>query len=287
MANADTPEGYALDGLLAIGFSEYEARAYLELLRTNPAGSYELAKASGIPSSKIYQTMARLAERGYALPVSDQGKTRYVPLEPGELLGRKRQRLNQDLDRLEAQLRRETRDQKLSYVWNITDYADLTDQLRVAIGETRRELVMSLWYEELAAHQAGLVECCRSGVKVAIVQFGAGEASDELKSLARIYRHPIEDTLYAERGGRGLAVASDGGLALMATVFPDRGVEGAWSRNHGFVILAEDYIKHDIYLMKIVKRMDGGLTAAFGPNYRLLRDVFTDHDRDEAERRQP
>ena len=50
--------------LIKIGFSEYEAKAYTGLLKTNPVSAYELSKISGIPSSKIYQVIAKLIERG-------------------------------------------------------------------------------------------------------------------------------------------------------------------------------------------------------------------------------
>ena len=61
-----------------------------------------------------------------------------------------------------------------------------------------------------------------------------------------IYQHPIEDTIYNEKGGRGLVLVAVTKEALMGTIFPDYRVEGAWSVNQGFVTLAEDYIKHDI-----------------------------------------
>jgi Cd2+/Zn2+-exporting ATPase len=39
--------------LTAIGFTEYEARVYLTLLRENPATGYQLGKTSGIPRSMV------------------------------------------------------------------------------------------------------------------------------------------------------------------------------------------------------------------------------------------
>ena len=54
--------------------------------------------------------------------------------------------------------------------------------------------------------------------------------------------------------------------------------EGAWSRNHAFVTLAEDYVKHDIYIMKIVERLDPELQRLFGPRYEKLRDVWNDEE---------
>ena len=49
--------------LTGIGLSEYEARAYVALIEKNPVTAYELAKTSGIPTSKIYEVISRLSEK--------------------------------------------------------------------------------------------------------------------------------------------------------------------------------------------------------------------------------
>jgi HTH-type transcriptional regulator, sugar sensing transcriptional regulator len=40
--------------LQALGFSQYEARAYCALLQKSPANGHEVAKLAGIPTSKVY-----------------------------------------------------------------------------------------------------------------------------------------------------------------------------------------------------------------------------------------
>lgn len=281
-SNETTLQASPVEGLLEIGFSEYEARAYLELLRSSPSGAYELSKSSGIPSSKIYQALARLVDRGAAMPVEEGGKTRYVPLAPSELVESRRLRVDQQLEVLESQLLQESRDIKLSYIWNISEYSTLQDQLRLIIRETERELVLSCWHEDIVQLAPELTALYQRGGKVAIVLFGGGSLGQEIEANISLFHHPIEDTLYVERGGRGLTLVSDGRRALVATITTGS-VEGAWSMNRGFVILAEDYVKHDIYLMKIVKRMDHELTSTFGERYRLLRNVFQDSDLERAQ----
>ena len=78
-------------------------------------------------------------------------------------------------------------------------------------------------------------------------------------------------------------MVADSGDAMVGTLYPDGRVEGAWSRTRGFVTLAEDYIKHDIYIMKIVDRYDDELIRRFGENYALLREVFADRERHRRE----
>jgi sugar-specific transcriptional regulator TrmB len=266
--------------LIEMGFSEYEAKAYLALLQDSPVSAYEVGKASGVPSSKIYQVLARLVERGIALAIEEGGKTSYVPLSPQELIESQRHRMESRLGELERQLTKPRRDERLNYIWNFSDYPGLQEQLGLLARDARRELILSIWREDSPIILPLLPVLRKRGVKIAIILYGLGEQSQlppqfaAVESLASIYPHPIEDTLYQERGGRGLTAIADGTRALTATVFADQSVEGAWSLNRGFVLLAEDYIKHDIYLMKIVERMDERLTAIFGERYAALRDIF-------------
>lgn len=42
--------------------------------------------------------------------------------------------------------------------------------------------------------------------------------------------------------------------------------------------LAEDYVKHDIYVLKMVARFAPALQARFGADYAALRDIWTDRE---------
>jgi Cd2+/Zn2+-exporting ATPase len=53
-----------LDDLNALGFTEYEAKVYLALLKDHPATGYQLSKQAGIPRSMVYEALGRLDVRG-------------------------------------------------------------------------------------------------------------------------------------------------------------------------------------------------------------------------------
>jgi HTH-type transcriptional regulator, sugar sensing transcriptional regulator len=53
--------------LTALGFTEYEAKVYLALLREHPATGYQLGKQAGIPRPMVYEALGRLHARGAAL----------------------------------------------------------------------------------------------------------------------------------------------------------------------------------------------------------------------------
>ena len=53
----------SVDRLVKIGFSEYEAKAYLALLGASPVTGYQLSKDSGVPRSMIHEVLGKLTAR--------------------------------------------------------------------------------------------------------------------------------------------------------------------------------------------------------------------------------
>ena len=225
-----------------------------------------------MPNPKIYDVMNRLRERGMIEQIQGE-KTRYLPLDPRDFVRGQRSRVNQQLDQLEEQLQREHTSPELSAVWNIRSADALFDQARSLIAGTESELLLSLWPEEYRSLEPELRQAGERGASIALVQFGS-----QPSELGQCYPHPISDTLFEEKGGRSFALCADSSVALMGIFRPDGGVEASWSRSFGFASLAEDYIRHDIYIMKIVERFDSLLVERFGGNYHLLRDVFRDKE---------
>lgn len=259
--------------LMKLGLSAYEVKAYLSLLDENPATAYEIGKASGIPTSKVYEVLKKLVRKGI-VSVIDAGRTRrYIPLAADEFLNRHKNMMEKTIDSLRTELSVVKGKQGFSYIWNITDYGYLMYKVKEAIGGAKRTILLSIWEKELVLIEHELRDAMKKGVKVVILHFGSPKVK-----IGQMYPHPIEDTIYQEKGGRGLVVVVDSSEILTGTISASNRTEGAWSMNRGFVTLAEDYIKHDIYIMKIVKRFDRTLKESFGVKYAKLRDIFSDED---------
>jgi sugar-specific transcriptional regulator TrmB len=213
--------------------------------------------------------LSKLLEREAVLKIEHSGKQKYLPLSPDELIARYRGRIDDTLAALQTGLHHLQSDQNLSYIWNILDYDTLMEKAGRLISHAKRHVLLSLWPEETRHLEGEIRTALQRGVKVASILFGKHKSP-----LGQTYQHPIEDTLYAEKGGRGLVIVADSKEVLFGKIAVGNKVEGACSRNGGFTAMAEDYIKHDIYVMKIVQRFDPILTKTFGKNYHKLRDVF-------------
>ncbi|MBN2736381.1 MAG: TrmB family transcriptional regulator [Spirochaetales bacterium] len=262
-----------IEKLTQLGFSRYESAAYISLLEIGPATAYEAAKNAGLPSSKIYEVLAKLTERGLVLEMHENSRKRYTALESDDFLSKYRRDLNHTMDSLACDLKNLKGKSNVSYIWNIDSWSDLLEIAKEAIKQCRKELLLSLWPREAQSLGKELAKAHKNNIAMASVYFGKDDFS-----LGQVYPHPIEDTLYQEKSGRGFTLVADSKLAIMATVQEKDSCQGAWSRSGGFITLAEDYIKHDIYIMKIVSRFDAQLIKTFGPKYKHLRNIFSDQE---------
>ena len=261
----------AKDLLLELGFSDNEALAYLSLLSCQPATAYELAKVSGIPSSKIYETASRLVDKGLIEPVSaDSGRgQRYIALGAEDFVAARQQAVTRTTQALEPLLKAAGNGVEADFIWQLDTVEGVVDKARQLLQEAAETILISLWPEELDALRQALLAAEERGVSIALVHYGLPE-----ETIGATYHHPVEDTVRRERGGRSLTLVADSRGVVIATLFDDGRVEGAWSRNRAFVFVAEDYIRHDVYITKVTAEMGAALQQKFGPDYARLREIF-------------
>lgn len=88
-----------------LGFTEYEAKAYLALLDESPLSGYKVAQNSGVPQSKVYEVLGGLVRRGAVL-VKHGDPVQYAPLAPKELISRRRKEMEASLETAEESLER-------------------------------------------------------------------------------------------------------------------------------------------------------------------------------------
>jgi len=262
-----------IEKLIKLGLSRYESLTYVSLLEIGPATAYETAKNAGLPTSKIYEVMAKLIEQGLALEMHENSRKRYTALEPQDFINKYRGEINRTINKLEHDLTNYKGQTNVSYIWNMDSYEAFIQITKEAISQCQKELLLSLWPQEAEVFSKDLEQAGKKGIIMASVFFGK-----EAFNKGQVFHHPIEDTIYTEKGGRGFTLVADQDMAITATIQGTETCQGAWSRSNGFITLAKDYIKHDIYIMKIVSRFDKDLINTFGHKYKFLRDIFSDRE---------
>jgi sugar-specific transcriptional regulator TrmB len=209
-----------------VGFSLYEARLYLALLRGGAQNGNEAARSADVPATKVYSALDKLAAEGIVRPSSRGGSTRYTAIEPGELLARVRTRHEAPLDFLDDELPKLAGVDAALPLLAVSGERALLEAGRSIVGAARREVQVSCWEEDLRELLAPLVGAHERGVLVNGILSGDAELPP-----GSWLRHRCEDVAGETVDGRLLALMADDSEALIARV-PRRGPASAVRSRH-------------------------------------------------------
>jgi sugar-specific transcriptional regulator TrmB len=250
--------------LVKIGFSEYEAKAYIALLRKSPVTGYELAKVSGVPRSMIYEAMGKLTGRGAAMSLRTGGTTKYAPIPASEFLSQ----LQREQENLLVSLRDELSELSmlpdLDYVWNIEGHKNVVAKALEMINQSMGQVYLALLPVTFPDLEPALIEAIDRGVRVVI--YTTGELN--LPGAQVVVAHVSQETL-GQVQGLGLILSIDGEEVLIGEWLADSQARASWTSSPLMVFMAEHHLRTDLYLPQIL--------ALLGDN---ALDVIQEEDRE-------
>ncbi len=163
-----------LKALRELGLTEYEMNSYLALIDGGQTSASEISSKSGVPYSRIYDTLGNLERRGFIIvskgrPTLYQAKSpkeivKLVQLDWEEKLGRFSKVIVEELQpRFEQESPATTRD-----VWLMHGKAAILAKALGILEETREELLLSLPSFDLKDEQLNSVIESALGVKAKV-----------------------------------------------------------------------------------------------------------------------
>jgi len=232
--------------LQALGFSLYEARVYVGLLRHGPQNGNEVAKSAGLPSSKVYSTLERLASKGIVHSVRRGSTTQYVCISPEELMHRLREEFSEPLAYLEKTLPELAAFEPAPEVLTVTGLDAIRENSRYIVLDAREEIYLSIWSDDVDHLAPELAAARERGVTIFGMLYGDDPPVDAGTWLAHSYRDIVADRI----GGRMLTLVADGEEALVAHI-PRRGAATAVrTRSPVLALITREYLHHDIVLQR-------------------------------------
>ncbi len=236
--------------LQQLGFTQYEAQVYLALIQQSNVSGYELAKVSGVPASKIYAILKKLIDRQIVL-IIDSDPKKYVPVPPEEVLSRLKGEYVDTIDGLTDKLDHLYAQEEFTgnYIWNISGRTVIIRKIKEFIQEAKDQIILSVWDEEIDEISKELKQANNRNIKIATVHFGLKELG-----FGKEFRHGREHQIRIERGGRRIALIVDDKKMIIGHFGENGTSNAAWTENQGLVLLAKDYIIHDIYTIRILEK---------------------------------
>ena len=236
-----------INKLVKIGFSEYEAKAYLALLRESPVTGYQLSKQSGVPRSMIYEVLGKLTARGAAMTLRKGGSTQYAPVPAVEFLDQ----LHRDHKELVVSLKDDlavlTSAPDLEYVWNIEGPENVMAKAEEMIRQAKTRIYLALLPATFSDLQPALEKAIRRRVKVVIYTTGDLTLPD-----AQVVVAPVFEDAYDRVEGLMLILVIDGEEVLIGEQMTATQARASWTSSPLLVFIAEHHLRTDPYLPQIL-----------------------------------
>ncbi|HCK99154.1 MAG TPA: hypothetical protein DHW42_03500 [Candidatus Marinimicrobia bacterium] len=239
-----------LNKLLKLGFTSYEARTYLGLLRNNPATGYEISHQVNVPRSVIYTILRKLEAMGIIISIHDKPR-RYIPLSPKQLIPLLESDFSKRLSSLRDDLFNFNNKPETEGFWNIRGYESLMELCTSLIKETHETIYISAWKREIEQLKKSLFAAKKRGVE--IVAFSFTEID---KNLGDVFAYGVDEEKLAKFWDRKIIMVTDSRDLVMGSANMDKEQQVIWTQNRAVLTIALNYIILDITLYGQRKKMD-------------------------------
>lgn len=228
--------------LTSLGFSSYEAKAYFALLQKNPAIGYEVSKVARIPTSKIYETLTNLKNKG-AIISSSSEPVYYSPIDPKILFHKIKNEFVTKIEDLENQLKQVQPIPNIDITWNLSEYQTVLEKMIDVINNASEFLLLSIWPKEASIMKEHIILAENRGVKVIVGTFG----DYDIGCKETINLETCGITSEKRLGKHLTVVVGDSTEVVISEIGGMEDTIGVWTNTDCVVLTAKEYIKHDIW----------------------------------------
>jgi len=231
--------------LLELGLTDYETRVYLALLEKGVLTANQVSKHSGVPYSKVYETLTSLEGKGW-IDTEHGRPSRYYPKAPSEALAAMKLQLEDKVQTWEKTIvnelepfyeRREIREKP--DLWILRGELNTVAKLKEMVEKTKNELMIAAptLPKTLAdAFTPILMQLHNTNVKVFFMI--SRKAKDwNLQKIADMAEVRVRDHMF------GGGVIADGREAMLF-LGEDKPTLVIWSNHLGLVQFAKEYFQY-------------------------------------------
>ncbi|PEY32311.1 TrmB family transcriptional regulator [Bacillus cereus] len=240
--------------LQKLGFSQYECKAYIGLLKHYPATGYEISKQTGVPRSMIYEVLGKLMDKGAAHLVPSE-PVKYVPVSATELMNRMKKDFEKSFDFLDRKLNCLEQERQVDVISHIRTDKQILKEISNIIERAEEELWISVWEQQVTELESLIYKKEQDGVHVFSILFGAPQTK-----IGTTFHHNYmtPDVVKERMGGHLTVVARDGKEVLIANFLDHSTSWAVTTYDPALVLVATEYVRHDIMVEEI--------TQEFGPD---------------------
>ena len=179
---------HTLQTLQKLGLTYYGAKVYAALMNTGVTNPSVIAEESGVPRTKIYEVLKKLAADNWV--IIEKGRpTIITPRYPAEIIEEKKSVIDADINQVSTELSmtydRVLEDEipKVNIIHNLDTIIQLT--AKMMFGAQKKIMLMGSLYspEEIDVIKDQITKAKDRGVSVRIITMPSSELDDEIHIL--------------------------------------------------------------------------------------------------------
>lgn len=262
-----------LNLLNKIGLTDTEAKVYLTLSQNGSLTGYEASKIANVSRSKIYNTLQSLIDKGFVLFTQYESNNRYVAVPISEISSKIKNEMSNNLEKLEESFSIFPLKINMDNIWHIKNYDNIFQKCREIIKNSTKEILIQIWYEDLNNILEEIIEFQKKSKNIAVVVFGAPKDID-IPELKNLYFHGMGEEKKKEMGGRWITLVSDFKEVIFGQIISKFIADVIWTESKPMVMLAGEYVRHDVYFYKSAVTLPNEMKQKFGNDLEKIRDIF-------------
>jgi sugar-specific transcriptional regulator TrmB len=265
-----TSQQGAVQRLIELGFSQYEAQAYVGLLGREPLTGYALSNVTGIPQPKVYETLRRLTAKGVVAAV-DGEPARFVAVPADQLLTDLEDTFRAKLAGAQRELAHATQapdGEGYRVLRSLRRWEAIEERTVAVIDSSRRHVYVSVNCPEPQVIAAAIGRADARGVVCDVLHFG--EPIVEVQHGRTVGHDSTRGVVYRRHQARHVAVVADSADVVWAVAEDGSAWQSVSGRDSLLAALAKGYIRHDIYVQQIWNEFHDVLSQRWGPGMQQL-----------------
>lgn len=256
--------------LQQIGFSEYEAKTYLALLKDYPATGYQISKNSGVPRSMVYEVLSRLHSRGAVLETFEGRATYYRPLPPDVLLDQHQDEFQNLLSDLRPALKEVFENQSDSRVWSIVGQQAIISYCNQMLQSVDSEIYVVINDQSLNFMVQSLEDLGKRNITPNILATG----SQKIPFGNVVYHPPLESEIQGLTDT--LLVIIDNKEVLVANISNEP--RATITTNANLILIAKQFVWMEFFTQRIYAQIGEELLAKLTPQDKEIFLSMVNHN---------
>ena len=228
--------------LSEFGFNASVGKAYLSLLKNNPATGYEISSQSGIPRSAIYSILKNMESQGIINSVA-QSPRKYIPLSPSSLVEHLDHLHSHRIASLTDTFEGFDIDDESFDFWHLHGYQNILIKMKECINNCKEKLFMSSWDKEFLKLDRELGKAEKRGVEITLFSF-----STISKRIGVTVSYELIEEELLEIWKPKILLVSDHNITMMGSAIENDSARAIWTQNKAIIEIATDHIVLDITL---------------------------------------